>query len=147
MKSNDCIPRLIEAGISADDATTLRRISMTLQRWHELECGDGNDYASRSIVRGRKDEGGAFEYDDNGKPYLEWHPHHSETVHVIYEPIPDRERGAQKRLAAIMSRYPGFSAYVQTDPRGAALYIMRPGDVPPGADVDSCYNRGIAVHK
>ena len=57
------------------------------------------------------------------------------------------ERGAQKRLAKIMARYPGYQAYVQGDPRGAALYILRPGDVPEGADVASCYNRGIAVYK
>ena len=36
--------------------------------------------------------------------------------------------------------------YIQSDPRGAALYIIRPGDVPEGADVASCYNRGICVY-
>ena len=61
--------------------------------------------------------------------------------------MPDREKGAKKRLQAILARYPGFSAYVQGDPRGAALYVLRPGDVPAGADVSSCYNRGIAVYK
>lgn len=62
---NDCIDRLREAGISRDDAEALRRISMTLHRWHELECGDSNDYASWTIARGRK-VNGVFEYDDNG---------------------------------------------------------------------------------
>ena len=42
----EVIRRLQEAGISWEHANTLRRISMTLQRWGELECGDGNDYAS-----------------------------------------------------------------------------------------------------
>ena len=44
-----------------------------------------------------------------------------------------------------MERYPGFGAYVQKDPRGAALHILRPGDVPAGEDVSSYYSRGIAV--
>jgi hypothetical protein len=40
-----------------------------------------------------------------------------------------------------------MQAYVQGDPRGASLYIIRQGDVPEGQDVDSYYNRGIAVYK
>ena len=28
-----------------------------------------------------------------------------------------------------MKRYPTLQAYIQTDPRGCALYILRPGDV------------------
>jgi hypothetical protein len=45
-----------------------------------------------------------------------------------------------------MERYPDLTAYVQTDPRGAALYVLRPGDVPDGADVSAYYSRGIAVY-
>jgi hypothetical protein len=30
---------------------------------------------------------------------------------------------------------------------GAALYILRPGDVTAGADIDAYYSRGIAVYK
>jgi hypothetical protein len=142
---NDCIDRLREAGISRDDAEALRRISMTLHRWHELECGDSNDYASWTISRGRK-EGKEFIYDDEGAPYLERHYHRGESK-AEYARIGDRERGALKRLAAIMARYPALGFYVQGDPRGASLYILRPGDVPDGAQADSCYSRGIAVYK
>jgi hypothetical protein len=141
---NDCIDRLIEAGISFADATDLRRISMTLHRWHELECGDSNDYASWTIARGRK-VNGAFEYDDNGTPFEERHVHSENKAR--YTPIADKERGALKRLAEIMTRYPSLGFYVQGDPRGASLYILRPGDVPTGSNVDSCYNRGVAVYK
>ena len=145
---------LVTAGIDLSDAKELRRISMTLHRWHELECGDSNNNASWSIVRGHKTRevlaGGSvvlgFEYDDDGKPYREVHYHRGEAK-ASYYLIADYERGARKRLAKIMARYPGFTAYVQGDPRGAALYILRPGDVPQGADVSSCYNRGIAVYK
>lgn len=130
--------RLINAGISYDDAVSLRRISMTLHNWHESECGDSNDYASWCIVRGKK-TGNVFEYDDNGKPYREMHRHTSNKAE--YYAVPDRESGAHKRLKAIMAKYPKLSAYVQTDPRGCALYI--------GENLtDQNYSsHGIAIYK
>jgi hypothetical protein len=143
---NDCRYHLVQAGIAMPDADQLRRIAMTLHRWHELECGDSNDYASKCVVRGKKARDADFVYDDAGKPYMEVHYHRGDAK-ARYIPVNDRERGAQKRLKAIMARYPGFQAYVQGDPRGAALYILRPGDVKEGDDVSSCYSRGIAVYK
>ena len=129
--------RLLRAGISYEDASALRRISMTLHRWHELECGDGNDYASWCLVRGKK-TGGEFEYDDNGQPFEERHIHTSNKP--IYTSVPDRERGALKRLVAIMAKYPKLSTYVQTDPRGCALYI--------GENLTNTnYSNGIAVYQ
>lgn len=142
---SECVAALCGQGITAVDAVELRRIAMTLHRWHELECGDGNAHGSWCIARGKKDKGGAFEYDDNGKPFMEYHSNAANGAR--YSRIADREKGAQKRLAKIMARYPGFTAYVQGDPRGAALYILRPGDIAEGADVSSCYSRGIAVYK
>ena len=38
-----------------------------------------------------------------------------------------------------------LSTFVQTDPRGAALYILRGGDVPAGAYVSAYYSRGICI--
>jgi hypothetical protein len=130
----EMLNRLQALGISSDDAFALRRISMTLHRWFELECGDGNDYSSWAIERD----------DDTEKPFMVIHPHQGKTRRY---PIADRETGARKRLAAIVARYPGLSAYVQTDPRGAAVYILRPGDVPEGADVNAYYSRGVAVYR
>lgn len=40
----------------------------------------------------------------------------------------------------------GLSYYIQSDPRGASLYIIRPGDVPEGASVGGYYSRGICVY-
>lgn len=147
-KISECIGRLVNEGFASHDAFALRRASMTLHRWHELECGDGNEYGSWAIARGRK-AGKEFEHDDDGKPFLEHHHHlHGRGKdYVTYTAIPDRERGARKRIAEILKRYPGFSAYVQGDPRGCALYIMRPSDVKAGEDVSSVYTRGIAVYK
>jgi len=123
---------LTSAGISLNDALALRRISMTLHRWHELECGDGSGF----IERGENGE---------GKPFMvRWN---SYTGKRMQWAIPDREKGALKRLASIMARYPALTSYVQGDPRGAALYILRPGDVPEGKDVNAYYSRGLAVYK
>lgn len=130
-------------GFTHDEAEALRRISMTLRRWHELECGDDNGHIERD--------------EKTGTPRY-FNPHDPRAWHVI----PDREKGARKRLAAILkarnerprfvnghgfTTAPGaFDAYIQTDPRGAALYILRPGDVPAGASADSYYDRGICVY-
>lgn len=134
----DVFDRLRGIGISLEHAVALRRISMTLHRWHEQECGDSNQYASWCVVRGTKQKDGAFEYDDNGKPFIEHHAHTSNKP--TYRSIADRERGALKRLAVIMASYPSLTAYVQTDPRGCALYI--------GTGLnDSNYSNGIAICK
>jgi hypothetical protein len=159
---NECIARLTAIGIEYRDACELRRISMTLHRWFELECGDGNDHGSWCIVRGRKakrersssivsayHEPQPFQHDDDGAPFIEHHHylHGCGKDYVTHSSLPDREKGARKRLAKIMARYPGFAAYVQTDPRGCALYILRPGDISADLDVSSCYTRGIAVYR
>lgn len=129
-------------GFTRDEAEQLRRISMTLHRWHERECGDGN---------------GCIERDDTtGKAY--WLSANSGRRF----PIADREKGAHKRLAAIIGQRNGrpaivngelhpthggkVTSYIQGDPRGAALYIIRPGDVPEGQDVNGYYSRGICVY-
>jgi len=126
-RNPECIDRLIGAGIRYADAWSLRRIAMTLHRWHELECGLDN---------------GCIERDETtGKTY--W----LNSMTMSRYPTPDRETGAKKRLAKIIARYPGLAAYIQGDPRGAALYILRPGDVPEGQDADSYYSRGIAVYR
>lgn len=125
---------LRRAGVSEDDALALRRIAMTLHRWHELECGTDRGH----IERDPETEVTYF-YNARARYVDPMDPR-------AYSRTPDRETGALKRLAAIMVRYPALSAYVQGDPRGAALYILRPGDVPEGKDADSYYSRGLAVY-
>ena len=137
---------LVSLGFTIDEAAALRRISMTLRRWHELECGI---------------DAGCIERDDaTGKPYLVAQYRDN----VRRWPVADRETGALRRLGRIVAarneRQPLRSVvmlpdraapntvetYIQPDPRGAALYILRPGDVPPGTDPASCYTRGICVY-
>lgn len=117
-------------GFTVDEVAKLRTISNTLRRWFERECGT---------------DGGAIERDEEtGKPFFNngrgrrW-------------PVPDLEAGARKRLAAILSarnerETVALSVYIQTDPRGAALYILRPGDIPEGLEAASCYLRGICAY-
>lgn len=128
-------------GFTYDECEQLRRISMTLRRWHEMECGNDN---------------GCIERDEQtGKAY--WRNSYNDRRF----PIADRETGAKRRLAAILkgrnerplmvdgelnaTNLLKLSAYIQGDPRGAALYILRPGDVPQGQSADSYYTRGICV--
>lgn len=133
---------LMALGFTRDEAESLRRISMTLHRWHELECGTGDGCVERE--------------NDDGTGRAFWRNSYSGKRY----PIADRETGARKRLALILAarnarpqlaqgngRYDGnMAAYIQGDPRGAALYILRPGDIPAGADVGAYYSRGICVY-
>lgn len=135
-KFPDCVPPLVNAGLALDDAIALRRIAMTLHRWHELECGDGNNYASWAIERENED--------GTGRPFMVTYPHDGKPRRHL---VPDRESGALRRLRAIMARYPSLGYYVQGDPRGASLYVLRPGDVREGESADSCYSRGLAIYK
>jgi hypothetical protein len=121
----DSTANLLSLGISLDDAKALQRIERQLHRWHELECGI---------------EAGGIERDEvTGK--VTWYS----SATGNRSPYADRETPALKRLAAIMARYPKLQSYVQGDPRGGALYIIRPGDVPSGCSADSYYSRGICV--
>lgn len=138
-------------GFTREEAEALRRISMTLHRWAEKECGDGNGCIERDEETGKTFWLNSF----SGRRY----------------PIADKETGARKRLEAIIARRNAritndsskeaeqnihatcaaklageVSAYIQGDPRGAALYILRPGDVPEGKSADGYYNRGICVY-
>lgn len=138
---------LLTLGFTDFEVASLRRINSTLQRWHELECGT---------------ESGVLERDDaTGKPY--WVNYTRRYLGAndarLRSPVADREAGALRRLARIIKdcnsrRFDALpnggsmgmlTTYIQTDPRGAALYILRPGDIPDGTSVESCYTRGVCV--
>lgn len=122
------IERVKQLGVTELDALALRRIAMTLHTWHEKECGIGNGCIERD--------------EETGKAY--WL--NSTTMHRY--PIRDMETGALARLTAIMTRYRRrMVPYVQTDPRGASLYLVprktlkwykRP--------IDQIYSQGIAIY-
>ena len=140
---------LMELGFTQTEAAQLRRISLALHRWGERECGN---------------EHGCIERDEvTNKPYwvsswgTQWGP-----GKLCRRSIPDRETGALKRLHSIINarnarryvvntdyyglRRDEVQAYHQTDPRGAALYILRPGDIPEGKEVDRYYHNGLCIY-
>lgn len=134
------ISGLLELGFTYDEANSLRRIEMTLSRWSEHEC-NGN-------IRRDGDDG-------DGAP--RWY---YETATGEYKRgwiIPDRERGALKRLARIVADCNArltaegktanalVEAYHQGDPRGVSLYLVRRADIPEGRSISEFYTRGIAV--
>lgn len=134
--------RLCGLGFTFEEAQALRRISMTLHRWHELECGTGEGQTSWSIER----ENG----DGTGKPYMRvQYPTRDGYVDRKWR-IADRESGALRRLARIVAARNAREAspvtpYVQGDCRGAALYVLREQDMLPGHSLDCIYSRGLAV--
>ena len=105
--------RIERLGVSCtpSDAAILRRAQLTLHRWAELECGDGNAYASWSIER---DE-------ETGKPYRCVYTHSGTTSRTQ---VQDKEAIALKRVAGLCKRL-GLHFYHQTDPRGCALWVSR----------------------
>lgn len=99
--------RLDTLGISLTDQNRLRLIELTLSRWAERLCGD--------------EHGNAVERDEvSGKMFASYEGQDGKRHRYV---IADKERGALKRLDAIMARYPDLWYYHQTDPRGCALYV------------------------
>lgn len=125
--NHECIAQLEKLGIHKNDGAALRRIAMTLHRWHELECGI---------------DGGGIERDEKTGA-VTWYSYATQRR----SPYPDRETGAKQRLYGVMARYPSLLAYIQGDPRGAALYVLKRDQIPAGGDVDAYYSRGVAVYK
>jgi hypothetical protein len=123
----EVINRLARLGIDYHDAQALRRIAMTLHRWHEQECGTDH---------------GCIERDEQtGKSY--WL--NSTTMHRF--PVRDMERGALKRLTALLEKYPTLTPYVQTDPRGASLYLLSQDTLARyNMPIEQIYNHGTAIY-
>jgi len=117
---------LAREGFTAEEIAKLRRASMTLHRWHEMECGS---------------DSGCVERDETtGKTY--W----LNSMNGRRNPIPDRETPARARVASIIAarnerakvatyndraakRATTCAACIQTDQRRCALLILTPYDI------------------
>jgi hypothetical protein len=123
-------------GFTTSETETLLKAERALQRWHEMECGTGDDRVSVSVER---DE-------ESGKPFrrVQYMGAGGKWIDRK-EPCRDMEKVAMKRVAGVLEGKAGLSAYIQGDPRGCALYILRSGDVPEGKEPCQYYNRGVAV--
>jgi hypothetical protein len=118
-----CSTACVRYGITAEQYERLCRIERTLSRWHEEECN------------------GTIQRDDNtGKPYRYYPDRYGSPTIRSSAPIADLEAGAIRRAKAIVQ--PHCHVFIQTDPRGCALYLFRwqdvPASVPTGA-IDQCY--------
>jgi len=111
-------------GLNWDECETLRRCSMTLHRWAEQECN------------------GEIETDEKTGATYRVSTFDGRRLY----PTPNRALGALNRALRIVHEKPGLKLYHQGDPRGAALYVLRPSDIKPGEDVSAVYSRGIAVY-
>ena len=137
-KTRELLARLYRAGVvtdtflSLEDAETLRKAELTLNRWSEKECGwstPGPYGASFALVRDECDH--ARGYIGTEKPYIEIHPNVGTKTRVyffvsgtIWQPIPDLEAGALRRVEEVCERN-GLQYYHQRDPRGCSLYVSR----------------------
>ncbi len=116
--------QLLALGLTIDECEQLRRGSMRLSRWAEMECNHDvsrEDIAGKVTIRYCRDNG------DISRPFV----------------IADRETPAIKRCEAIAKAH-GLVFYHQSDPRGCAVYIGRANDLG-GVPIDSAYTRLIAV--
>ena len=109
--------------LSFADAQILRKAELTLHAWDAKRCGwstSGPYGASFALVR---DE------DGDNKPYIEIHPNVG--LKTRWQPIPDLEAGALRRIEEVCERNGGdvygLEFYHQGDPRGCSLYIARAG--------------------
>ena len=112
---------LVGLGFRESEVEILRRASNALQRWFERECN--------GEIQRNEETGVPLRYREGR--YLD--PHDPRQ----FSRIPDRETSARKRIDTIVRAHPKLSYYIQTDPRGASLYILRPGDVPARKSVES----------
>lgn len=128
----EAIERAKRCGLSEPDAIALRRIALTLHRWFELECGTGDGQTKISIERDGEN--------NDSPPYMRiQYPTANGYVDRRWK-VADRETGARKRLNKLMSRYPEWRAFVQTDPRCGTIYLCKPEDA-----TDCLYLRGVFI--
>lgn len=129
--------RLQALGFTYEEAVSLRRIEMTLQRWGELECGNDRGCIERDEV--------------SGKPYMTYDG--GMNGKRSRYAVADREAGALKRLNAIVgarnARTNGEQvyAYHQTDCRGCNLYLVKASQLPATTDAEIIRHSGPGAAK
>jgi hypothetical protein len=123
------VAALNRLGFSNGEALDLFKIERTLHRWHERECNGEID----------RDE-------TTGKVYGVFECHRRGPTRTRL-PIRDLETAAFRKLDLIMTSKPALLSYVQTDPRGVALYILEKSALPPyRCKTDINYSNGLAVY-
>ena len=114
--------QLGSVGFTMEEVDSLLRCSRMLSRWSEHECN------------------GAIQRDEQTHlPY--WY--NTQTGERVCRTA-DREAGALRRAKTLCEGH-GVTFYHQGDPRGCALWVLRPGDVPAGESPGAYYTRGVPV--
>jgi len=120
--------RLYDLGFTDNECETLRKASMNLSRWAERECN------------------GEVERDENtGKPFHSYEVKSFGKWVRLASPVPDREIGAKKRITEVLRSHPDWIWFHQTDPRGAALYLIPAETIEKGSDYISCNYSSIGI--
>ena len=112
-------------GMDPNDYRRLALIEPQLHRWYEQECN------------------GEIERDDETGKVFRVFGHNTPDQPIRRLPWKDMETGAINRAKAIANRYQGW-IYINTDPRGCAVYFWRSGEPGPrtiGPDecINNCY--------
>lgn len=121
-----------QLNIKHADALALRKQASVLQSWHELLCG--------------REDGVCVEYDEETERYFKYRydtmdGYKNKTV------CRDREKTAVKHISTILKKYEGLCFYIQSDPRGAPLFIYKRRDLHEQNEaIECCYNSvGVPV--
>lgn len=112
--------RLANAGVPIPMVPELLRLERRLRRWHEMECGTDR---------------GHIERDSEGRPSFVGQTGRSYRIR-------DSEKACLARLEQLLGKLTN-PYYVQTDPRGCALYFVPVANIT--GPLETCYSRGIAV--
>lgn len=123
------VQALNRLGFTTAESFDLFKIERTLHRWHERECN------------------GEIDRNENtGKVYGVFECHRRGPTRTRL-PIRDLEAAALRKLAVIMANKPSLLSYVQTDPRGVALYICEKERMPKFKySLEAYYSNGLAVY-
>jgi hypothetical protein len=112
--------------LSPEEIAKLLRVEKKLRRWHELQCG---------VEAGHVEEIGG---EGSGKwEFVNRHGYRS--------PIRDAGKQAEKALNAFTDENSDLFIYVQPDPRGCALYLLKKSQVESGEELSAVYMRGVAI--
>jgi hypothetical protein len=124
----DVVSQLLKSeGVSTRDAEELAKISMRLRKWKQLEVGTDGGHIER-----QENTNMPFWVRDDGSAWVK---------------VADMEAEAMKKLEGIIGKHKRLTAYIQGDPAGVVLYIIRESDIPKGRNIEEFYNRGIPVFR
>ncbi len=123
-------------GFNDQQIKKLRSASRTLQKWFEMECGSDDG----CIVRISDTAGEPIETYEGIPCLLTF-----EGNKRCYTRIVDKEAAARSIIKSIGEENDQCVFYIQTDPRGAALYAV-PKEYLVNRKIEQIYPNGVAIY-